>query len=509
MLLEMKGITKTFPGVKALDKVDFSLRAGEIHGLVGMNGAGKTTLMRILLGIYPKDSGNIYIDGKLTEIKNPFVARKLGIAMVHQELALMLNLSVAANILIGDEPIRKFGPIRFINLSEEAKKAEESLQMLGIKVNPRTLVKDLSIGERQLVEIARALSKRVRVLILDEPTSALDAQGVKRLFSTLRSLKQLGIGVVFITHKLDEVVEICDQVTVLRDGKVVADRVSPQHTSQEELIRMITGARSEKLQEVERRFAEEVVLEVEGLTGRPSIGVRPIDISFQVHRGEVLAVTGLMGAGKTETARVLWGVDPIERGIIRIAGRSIHARGPYDACRHGMALVPEERRAHGLIPMLSVAANITLPILNKISRAGVLKRALEGSIAQRWVEALNIACSGWRQRVAFLSGGNQQKVIVARGLESHPKVLLVDEPTKGIDVGAKRALRRLILEIAGTGIAVIVFTSEIEEAIEVGDSILVMHRGKIMGRFQRGEASKDELIACAMGLAKERGNEQK
>lgn len=498
VLLKVEGISKSFPGVKALEDVDLELRRGEVHGLLGENGAGKTTLMRILTGIYRKDTGRILLEGREVEITDPSVAKSLGIAMIHQELSLFPNLSVAENILFGREPTRPLSP--FVDFAAAYAHAREILQMLGDGIDPQMKVGRLSFGDQQKVEIARALSMNAKILIMDEATSGLAVKEIERLFELIRSLKGKGISIIYITHRIDEVFEICDRVTVLRDGRVVGT-ADVQGISKQEIIRWITGRTIEAFYPKEAALAGEVVLAVEGLSTAGTGSVNLTDIHFRIRKGEILGITGLLGAGKTEVCKALWGMERVVKGKIWIEGKEVRIRTPYEAQLHGLAYVPEDRRTQGLISEMSVAANLTLPKLHELSRMlFFIDGAKEAEVTKRWMEKLRIAARSPRQKVKALSGGNQQKVVIAKWLETKPKVLLVDEPTKGIDVGAKVEVRRLLSQLAQEGMAILLASSDVEEVLSIADVILVLHKGRVTGRFPREEATKDRVMACAMGL---------
>ncbi|MDR5703773.1 MAG: sugar ABC transporter ATP-binding protein, partial [Armatimonadota bacterium] len=498
VLLKVEGISKSFPGVKALEDVDLELRRGEVHGLLGENGAGKTTLMRILTGIYRKDTGRILLEGREVEITDPSVAKSLGIAMIHQELSLFPNLSVAENILFGREPTRPLSP--FVDFAAAYAHAREILQMLGDGIDPQMKVGRLSFGDQQKVEIARALSMNAKILIMDEATSGLAVKEIERLFELIRSLKGKGISIIYITHRIDEVFEICDRVTVLRDGRVVGT-ADVQGISKQEIIRWITGRTIEAFYPKEAALAGEVVLAVEGLSTAGTGSVNLTDIHFRIRKGEILGITGLLGAGKTEVCKALWGMERVVKGKIWIEGKEVRIRTPYEAQLHGLAYVPEDRRTQGLISEMSVAANLTLPKLHELSRMlFFIDGAKEAEVTKRWMEKLRIAARSPRQKVKALSGGNQQKVVIAKWLETKPKVLLVDEPTKGIDVGAKVEVRRLLSQLAQEGMAILLASSDVEEVLSIADVILVLYKGRVTGRFPREEATKDRVMACAMGL---------
>jgi|DewCreStandDraft_2_1066082.scaffolds.fasta_scaffold02262_5 ABC-type sugar transport system ATPase subunit len=497
VLLKMEGISKSFPGVRALEDVHLELRKGEVHGLLGENGAGKTTLVRILTGIYRMDKGRILLEGKEVDIPNPSVARSLGIAMIHQELSLFPNLSVAENIFFGREPTRPFFP--FIDFAAAYAHAQAILQVLGDGIDPRVKVGRLSFGDQQKVEIARALSMNARILIMDEATSGLAVKEVERLFEIIRSLKGKGISVIYITHRIDEVFEICDRVTVLRDGRVVGT-TEVQGVTREEIIRWITGRTIESFYPKEAASVGDVVLSVEGLSTAGE-SVRLTDIHFRIRKGEILGVTGLLGAGKTEICRALWGMEQVVAGKIWVEGKEVRIRTPFEAQQHGLAYVPEDRRTQGLISEMSVAANLTLPKLHELSRMRLfVDSAKEAEITRMWIDRLRIAARNARQKVKALSGGNQQKVVIAKWLETRPKVLLVDEPTKGIDVGAKVEVRRLLSQLAQEGMAILLASSDIEEVLSIADVVLVLYKGRVTGMFPREEATKDKVMACAMGL---------
>lgn len=506
ILLRMESITKTFPGVKALDGVNFELRKGEIHGLLGENGAGKTTLVKVLAGILRKDDGKIILNNKEVDISDPLAARKLGISMIHQELSLIPNLTVAENIFIGREITR--GPFQLVDFSTQQSNAQQILEMVGGGIDPRVRVNRLSLGEQQRVEIARALSLDVMILIMDEATSALTSREIGRLFETIRTLKSKEISIVYITHRIDEIFEICDRVTVLRDGKVVGT-VNPTETEKEEIIRMIIGRELRVAYPGKKVGTGALSLRVENISSKSTGRVKLSNVSFEVRKGEILGITGLMGAGKTEIARAIWGMDTLLSGKIYVDGKEAKIKHPFDAKKLGLAYMPEERRSQGIVPEMNIVENISLPNLEKFSKLIFVNQKKEVSAALQWIKKLKIVAAGYRQKLKNLSGGNQQKVVISKWLETEPKILIVDEPTRGIDVGIKVEIRRLLRELADQGIAIILLSSEIDEILELSDRILVLYGGKVVGSLHQEEATKEKILAFAMGAGEYQGAEKK
>jgi ribose transport system ATP-binding protein len=490
-LLQMRAIRKSFPGVLALDDVSFDLERGEVHVLLGENGAGKSTLMKILSGACSRDGGAIRIDGSEVDIRSPRHARALGIGTIYQELALVPHLSAAENILLGSEPVSALG---VIDGKELVRRAQRLLDELGMPLDASRPAARLSIAEQQIVEIAKALSIDARILIMDEPTSTLSESEIERLFATIETLKDRGVGIVYISHRLSEIARIGDRVTVLRDGRYVATRPVAE-ASTAELVRLMAN------RDLGEHFPRaeippgDVLLEVVDLTR----GRRLRKIGLTLRAGEIVGIAGLVGAGRTELARALFGVDPVDSGEIRIRGRTARIRSPGDAKRHGMGFLTEDRKKEGLVLSLSVASNVSLPSVDRLAPYGVVDRAAEREQTIRFVEALRIKTLGPTQLAAHLSGGNQQKVVLAKWLARAADILIFDEPTRGIDVGAKVEIYNLMNELTTRGAGILMISSELPEILGMSDRILVMRDGAIAAELARSEASQESVLAAALG----------
>jgi len=488
--IALKGISKSFPGVKALDQIDLSFFPGEIHAVVGENGAGKSTLMKILAGDYSKDEGEIVFFGRPVELNSSRKAQHMGIGMIHQELTLLPDRSIAENIMLGREPR---GLLGLVDKRAMTRSAREHLKQLGLDLDPSLMVSSLPIAMRQMVEIAKALSLNAKILILDEPTSSLSGAETNILLSIVRSLRDKGITLIYISHRLEEVFATADRITVLRDGHLIATKDAAE-TNLTEVVRMMVGR--ELTDAFNRRTSaqSEVLLNVDGLTGR---GFQ--NISLRLHRGEVLGVSGLVGAGRSEFARALVGLDPLSSGKAAIEGNEIRHLEVRDTISKGLVYVPEDRKEQGLFLNLSVQKNLTVNVLKLFSRWGVLDFKRIRELAAKLVDRLNVHLSNLSDQIRNLSGGNQQKVVIAKWLSTKPKILVLDEPTRGIDVGAKAEIYTLIDQLAADGAGIIVISSELPEILGLSDRILVMRNGEMVGEFSRGEATQDGIMHLAAG----------
>ena len=488
--VELRDIAKQFPGVKALDGVSLAVRAGEVHALMGENGAGKSTLMKILSGAYHADAGEIRMGGAPVLLHGPPDAHRHGIRMIYQELTVLANLDVGRNILLGREPMR--GP--FIDWPALYRRAQEILDGLNLRIDARTPLERLPIGEQQMVEIARAVVEDPRVIVMDEPTSSLSRSEEEALFDLVRLLRRRGVAVIYISHRMEEVFLLSDRVTVLRDGRWIGTREIGE-VDQRQLIEMMVGRAVEQLQHTRTGRHDEVLLEARHLASGPRVR----DVSFRLHKGEVLGFAGLVGAGRTETALALFGAERLDGGEILLDGAPIRPAGPADAIDRGILYVPEDRKQLGLILMMSVRQNMALPSLRRHSRFGLVQRRAVGGLVDRYVQRLNVRTPSPDQVVELLSGGNQQKVVLAKWLAVGPKVLILDEPTRGIDIGAKVEVHRLIREIAATGVAVILISSELPEVLRESDRIAVFHQGRIAGELTDREATEESVLSLAFG----------
>jgi len=491
-VLEVRGVSKRFGGVVALDAVSFELAPGEVHVLLGENGAGKSTLIKILSGACRRDAGEILLDGRPVALRTPREAQALGISTIYQEFTLVPALSAAANILLGREPVRKAGVIDRRRLHADAARL---LRSLGVEIDPAARARSLGVAEQQMVEIAKALSVEARILIMDEPTSALTEAEIDRLFAAIRRLTASGVSVIYISHRLEELARIGTRVTVLRDGRYIATRPLPSPIPP--LVRLMADRDIAEHFPVPTRRRGEPVLRVEGV----SRGARVRDVSLTVHRGEIVGVAGLLGAGRTELARVIAGADRPERGRVLTRGQVVRLRAPADAIRAGIGLVPEDRKQQGLVPGLSVAANLSLPQLPALSRALVVSRRRVAALAERWVRELRVRTPGIHAPVSTLSGGNQQKVVLAKVLAAGVDVLVVDEPTRGIDVGAKMEIYALLDRLAAAGTGILMISSELPEILGMSDRIVVMCQGRVQAEFDARAATQESVLHAALGLA--------
>ena len=490
-IVELSGIAKHFGGVQALRGVDFRLFPGEVHALVGENGAGKSTLVKILAGIYRPDAGGVKVGGEVVELRSPKQAQALGIAVVQQEPMLFPDLDVAENVFMGRHPRDRFGRVDWKRMHREV---NQLLASLDVSLSSHTPLQGLSVAEQQLVEIAKALSMQARVLVLDEPTAALSAHEVEELFAIVKQLRERGVAILFVSHRLEEVFKIADRLTVFRDGAhIITAPVSEMNT--EEIIKHMVGRELSNLFPKSEAEIGEVVLEVRHLT---RAGVFA-GVSFQLRRGEILGLAGLVGAGRTEVARVLFGIDRAESGEIWLKGKKVHIRSPQHAMDNGIAYVPEDRHQQGLIMNFSIAANVTLPILQQVSRLGLIYPRREQKIAAEYSRQLRVRSTGVEQLVNTLSGGNQQKVVLSKWLATNPSVLILDEPTRGIDVGAKAEVHRIISDLAGSGLAIILISSELPEVLAMADQVIVLHEGRVTGAFARSEATQERVMFAATG----------
>lgn len=491
-LLEVRKVTKRFPGVTALLRVDLNLGPGEVLALIGENGAGKSTLMKILAGVQEPDSGELLIDGRAVRVDSVQTAQSLGIALIHQELNLSDNLDVGANIFLGREPLRR-------GLIDRRKIREDSVDLLkrvGLDVSPDTIVNRLPIGQQQLVEIARALSVNARILIMDEPTSSLSQHETERLFEVVKDLRSRGVSVIYISHRLGEVKELADRVTVFRDGEN-AGELNRDEISHDRMVQLMVGRDISQFYARKPHSPGEVAFEVENIVVPDNPGHR---LSFSIRSGEIVGIAGLVGAGRTELLDVLFGIEPAVSGTIRVAGKNVKLESPIDAIDAGLALVPEDRKQHGLVLEMAVRTNIGLAGLKRHrKKGGFLNHAREGADSALMIKKLQIKTPGERQVVQYLSGGNQQKVVLGKWLAMRPKVLLLDEPTRGIDIGAKQEIYGLMEELAEQGVAILFASSEMEEILGMSDRTLVMHEGRITGELKREELSEQAVMQLATG----------
>ena len=491
-LLELSSISKSFGGVRALDGVSLELKSGEVHALVGENGAGKSTLIKIITGAVQADAGSIRILGRTVERNDPSTARQFGIAAIYQQPALFPDLTVAENIGLRLEPSNG---LRFIRWRKRRENASRLLKRIGALISPEALVRDLKMPEQQLVEIASAIGGDAKLLILDEPTSSLTEREVETLFRIVRQLREAGVGMIYISHRMDELAKVADRVTVLRDGKLVGTCAMSAVTTGE-LIRMMVGRELSSVFPKIQVDAGQSVLRMADV-GCSESGVGGIDL--EVRAGEIVGLAGLVGAGRSELARILFGLTPADAGRIFLRGKAVRINSPSEAVRLGIAYVPEDRRRHGVILEMPVTSNTTLAILRRISRVGLLDFQREHEITKAFVKRLGIKTPSLDAPLGQLSGGNQQKVALARWLATEPAVIILDEPTQGVDVGAKAEIHRLMSELAARGLAIIMISSELPEILGMSDQIAVMHSGRIVGVLNRADATQEKVLRLALG----------
>lgn len=499
-LVQMQDISKAFPGVVALSGANLTVRRGEIHALVGQNGAGKSTMMKILAGAYRRDSGTIIFDDQPVDFRKPHQAQEHGVSTIYQEINLVPYRSIAENIFMGREP-RRFGIIDWRGMN---RKASAILDRMNIRVPVGQPLMNVNVATQQMVAIARALSFESRLVIMDEPTSSLDDREVETLFGVIRRLRESGVSVIFITHRLDELYEICDRVTIMRDGKTVSERLMSEITKLELVAQMLGKDLGEVRREGRTAFTEgkdptdQILLEANGLRRGRALQ----DASVSVNAGEIVGLAGLLGSGRTEVARAIFAADEIEAGEIAFEGRTVTFSGPSDAIRAGIGFSSEDRKSEGIIPHLSVQENMTLAALPTLSRRGIVSREQQRELVDRFIQRLGIRTSGSDQKIRELSGGNQQKVLLARWLCIDPKLLILDEPTRGIDVGAKAEIQTLINEFADNGLGVLMISSEIEELTEGSDRVVVLRDGRTVAELPRNEINEDAIMnAMAHGIS--------
>jgi rhamnose transport system ATP-binding protein len=494
-ILQLRDATKSYGAVEALRDGTIALRGGEVRALLGENGAGKSTVVKLLGGVTRLDAGEMLVDGQPVDFHSPTDANATGIAVIYQEPTLFPDLSVAENVVMGRHPL---GALRRIDRREMRGEVQGLLDQLGVKLDAERPVRGLSIADQQIIEIAKALSYDARVLIMDEPTAALSGAEVERLFGVVRALRDRGAAVLFISHRLEEIFQICETITIMRDGAVVddtrADRITP-----DELVRRMVGRDLDALFPKEDAQIGGAVLKVQRLTRE---GVFT-DISFEVRSGEIVALAGLVGAGRSEVARAIFGIDRADGGRVEIAGHTLRTGKPTAAMRAGIGFVPEDRREQGLVMDLSIARNATLTRTRALARAGFIRGAAEKALASDWAARLQLKYHRLDDAVSTLSGGNQQKVVLAKWLATEPKLLIVDEPTRGIDVGTKSEVHRLLSQLAGQGLAVLMISSELPEVLGMADRVLVMHEGRLTGEFDRAHADEEVVMRAATGQAPE------
>ncbi|GIK39277.1 MAG: ribose import ATP-binding protein RbsA [Chloroflexota bacterium] len=488
-ILEMEHISKSFAGVHALRDVSFDLRPGEVHALLGENGAGKSTLIKVITGVHQPDGGEIRLYGQPVVFHNPLESRQHGIAAIYQEPSLFPDLDIAENIFVGRQPTRGAGQIAWGRMHQDA---AALLDSLGVELEPKTKARNLSVAQQQMVEIARALSVHAKILIMDEPTSSLTLAEVDDLFRIVRQLREAGTAIVFISHRLEELFQLADRVTVLRDGAYVGTKTIGEVTT-DSLIQMMVGRTLADMFPKLDVEAGKVVLQVEGLSREGLFR----DVSFELRQGEILGMAGLVGAGRTDVARAIFGIDPATGGVIKIDGQPVKITSPEQAMRLGLAYVPEDRQHHGLILPLPISQNITLPILSEFARMGWLIGQGEQQTARQAATQMEVRAAGLWQKARELSGGNQQKVVLAKWLTTKPRILILDEPTRGIDVGTKAAVHGLMSQLAAQGMAIIMISSELPEVLGMSDRILVMREGRLTGELSRSEATQEKVMLAA------------
>ncbi|MEU3102456.1 sugar ABC transporter ATP-binding protein [Streptomyces griseoflavus] len=503
-VLAVRGLSKTFPGVRALDGVDLTLHAGEVHALIGENGAGKSTLIKLLTGVHRPDAGDIVFQGRGVSFATPLEAQKAGISTIYQEVNLIPLLSVARNLFLGREPRNRLGLLDFARMHREA---EETLGAYGVRVDVRRPLRSLGVGAQQMVALARAVASEARIVIMDEPTSSLEPREVETLFSVIRRLRDEGIAVVYVSHRLDELYAVCDTVTVLRDGR----RVHHGRLAELDRLSLVSTMLGRELGEVRREGLTKFTGDRHATDGRPVLEATDLTVPHQVHGvsvsvrpGEVVGLGGLLGSGRTETAKAISGALARSSGSVVVAGVPLRAGSTPAAIRAGVSLLPEDRKSEGIVPGLSVRENIALAVLPRLSRFGLVSETRVDRIVDTFVERLRIKASSPHQKVGELSGGNQQKVLLARWLAMNPKVLLLDEPTRGIDVGAKAEVQKLVDELAADGLGVLLISSDPEELIEGSDRVVVLKDGAVVGELTGDEVTEDELMRTIAGHAPDR-----
>lgn len=491
MKIEMRGINKAFGGNPVLQNAGFVLADGEIHALMGENGAGKSTLMKILTGVYTRDAGTVIVNGKEVIYNNAQEAEKEGIVFIHQELNVLFDLTVEENMFLGKEIHNRFG---VCNKKAMQKEVRRILDVLGVNIKPDAKMDTLSVGQQQMIEIAKALMVDAKVIIMDEPTAALSQSETVTLFKVVRSLKEKGVSIVYISHRMEEIFELCDRITILRDGQYVGTRNIPE-TNMDEIVKMMIGREiGERYPERDTRLGE-VIFEVKNLNC-PGIFQ---NVNFNVRAGEVLGVAGLMGAGRTEIMQSIFGNMPHVTGQIFMNGQEIHNKNPWDAMDNGIGFITEDRKIEGLMLEKSIMENISIANLGRISQKGVLNKKREQEMTQQGIEDLHIKCTGAQHACGNLSGGNQQKVVFAKWIFTEPKVLILDEPTRGVDIGAKKEIYSIINKLADTGVAIIMVSSELPEILGMSDRIMVVHEGKIGGFIDKNEANQENIMILATG----------
>ena len=495
IILKLEDVVKTFPGVKALDGVKLEVRKGEVHALCGENGAGKSTLMKIIAGAYSITSGKIYFEGKEVNFSSTKEAQDMGISMIYQEFNLIPYLTVAENLFLDRQPRNKFGFIDWKKLNEDSKKL---LKRVGLNINPELKVRDISIAEAQMVEIAKCLSLNSKIIIMDEPTAALSDEEIECLFDIIKSLKKDGISIIYISHRMSEIFEIADRLTVFRDGKFIKT-MKTSETNPSELVKLMVGKNITDLYPIRDYKEDEVILEVKNASLKKHFS----DVSFNLHKGEILGIAGLMGAGSIHLSKALYGCYEGFEGEVYIEGKRANLKKPLDGIKNGVSLVPDDRKNLGLILIRCVRENISIASLDNILDNNFINYKKDKEVANKEIQQLKIKVSSSEQRVENLSGGNQQKVVFGKMLETSPKILILDEPTRGVDVGAKAEIYQIMDELTNKGMSIILVSSDLPELIGMSDRVIVMREGKIVKELNKNEANQETVLAYAAGGVKE------